>query len=67
MPATCSGPPTDGAMYDPSTDSWTPIPPIDLPGVAPVDRIAAVGAGDRLVAVASTCGGGYDDLTWSPP
>jgi hypothetical protein len=56
---------TDGAIYDPTTDTWTPIPPIDLPGVDTRNPSAAVWVGVGLVVVQMS-GEGYEILTWSP-
>jgi len=56
---------TDGAIYDPTTDSWAPIPPIDLPGLDTRAPRAAVWVGVGLVVI-QPGRDGYDVLTWSP-
>ncbi|MDQ3964313.1 MAG: hypothetical protein M3277_10445 [Actinomycetota bacterium] len=41
---------TDGAIYDPATDTWAALPPIDLAPQLPFVQGGAVG--DRLLAIA---------------
>ena len=55
----------DGGVYDPSTDTWAPIPPIDLPGVDTDNPRAAVWVGVGLV-VLQPGSESYEVVTWSP-
>ncbi len=50
------------------TDTWTPIPPIDLPRSGPNNNLVApTWTGDGLIALDHPMVGGYEVLRWSPP